>query len=203
MHKVEGLIILGGGISEEGKLSISTITRLEKALEICRSSVVSHILLSGRWSFWGNTSPKKTEALAMKEYLLVHGGINFEKIQIILEENSLDTIGNAYSSEQIVTERNWSNLTVITSHGHLERSMYIFDKFFTEKVKIAYVAAEDAGGMDREAEEKVFKYTKKILGHIKRGDHHELETVIYEQHPAYAKGLKKTKEQILQEIMAE
>jgi uncharacterized SAM-binding protein YcdF (DUF218 family) len=49
---------------------------------------------------------------------------------IYLEENSMDTLGNAYFSKQFFLKYNWKSIIIITSNFHLARTQYLFKKVY-------------------------------------------------------------------------
>ena len=121
------ILVLGAGITKEGELTQIGRSRVEKAVSSYRSNQSSRLIFSGKYSYRLTFIPPKTEAQAMKEYALALG-VKLE--HIYLEENSMDTLGNAYFSKQILFKYNWKNILIITSNFHLARTQYIFKKVF-------------------------------------------------------------------------
>ena len=99
------LVVLGGGVGVNGEISLTSQSRIEKAVEIFNSGYANYLILSGKASFSRNPAPIKTEAQTMKERALLLG-VPEEKI--LLEEESQDTIGNAYFGSSRCGSRNAS-----------------------------------------------------------------------------------------------
>ena len=87
------------------------------------------IILSG-----GYTNPhcNMSEAMMMKRYMEKN---NFNTADVILEERSMDTIGNAVYSKILLSEMNtkYDNITLITSCFHMNRASNIFEYIFKDK----------------------------------------------------------------------
>ena len=87
------------------------------------------IILSG-----GYTNPRCyiSEAMMMKHYMEKN---NFNTRDVILEERSMDTIGNAVYSKILLSEMNikYDNIILITSCFHMNRASNIFEYIFKDK----------------------------------------------------------------------
>ena len=87
------------------------------------------IILSG-----GYTNPhcNISEAFMMKNYMEKN---NYNMNNVILEERSMDTIGNAVYSKILLSEMNtkYDNITLITSCFHMNRASNIFKYIFKDK----------------------------------------------------------------------
>ena len=87
------IIMLGGGISNNRKLSETAKYRVEKAVSLFNKEKAPYLIMSGADSRDLNVKPKITEAEGMKIYAHRLGA---PKKYILKEEKSKDTIGNAY-----------------------------------------------------------------------------------------------------------
>jgi len=197
--KADAIIILGGGISQEGALSQITINRLEKGIELFKKKVSENIVVSGKYNFMEDYIPNITEARAMSKYLERKG---IPKEKIILEEESKDTIGNAFFTKTNVLEpRKWRTIIVITSEFHIQRTKYVFKKILGEKYKIYFVEAS-SGFSDYKIkelimkEQKVLNLVKQWLDKIPDGEDKLIKNLLYTKHPAYAEHPEITKEQL-------
>ena len=124
-------ILLGGGISNRGKLPYDPKTRAKKALKLFRQKKIQKLILSGKAS---NGNPVKTEAKLYLEYLMKKG---VGRDSLILEEQSSDTITNAiYSKELILREKLPKKIILITSKHHLSRALMIFKHIFGKNFNI-------------------------------------------------------------------
>eukprot|EP00240_Pyramimonas_obovata_P006015 CAMPEP_0118945114 /NCGR_PEP_ID=MMETSP1169-20130426/41646_1 /TAXON_ID=36882 /ORGANISM="Pyramimonas obovata, Strain CCMP722" /LENGTH=325 /DNA_ID=CAMNT_0006890755 /DNA_START=95 /DNA_END=1072 /DNA_ORIENTATION=+ len=128
----DAIVILAGGLQEDGALPEWVVRRLDTAYDLHRESGAP-ILLTG-----GGTPHKAPvlcpsgqvlhESTAMAEYLIKKG---VDKTRMYKEWGSYDTIGNGYfvlTSHAI--PRGWRNLQVVTSDFHMPRSRAIFEWLF-------------------------------------------------------------------------
>jgi len=132
----EAIIVLGHE-SDKEKLSDLCIKRLEKALEIYSKKEVS-IIFSGGHSLKSKLEGP-SEAALMNKYAL-QKGVNPKNI--ILEENSRDTQGNAYFTKQIIKKKGWKRILVITSDFHILKTKFLFDFIYGPKFKISYIGVK-------------------------------------------------------------
>jgi len=201
--KFDAIIILGGGINKDGTLLEITVSRLEKGIELFRKNTSAYVIVSGAYGFMLDYIPQKTEARIMKEYLEKEG---LPKEKIILEEESKDTLGNAYFTKLNVLEpKKWYKVIIVTSDFHLERTKYIFKKVFGNKYKIEFITS--SSDLTKQVikrletrERKVLKILKKWLKNVKIEDNKSINRLLYTIHPAYAKNPKVTKETLIKMI---
>lgn len=111
--------------------------RSKKLIELIRTHQFQDdefkIIISGYSAFLLNQD--SSESFRLKQYL-VSKGIN-EK-NIILEEESMDTLGNMYFSYKLISNLIFNEdknqrimITLITENFHLKRSKNLFEKIFT------------------------------------------------------------------------
>ncbi len=187
--KADAIMILGGGISQDGTLKQTTINRLEKGLELFNQEVAENIILSGKYSSDLDYTPVTTEARAMARYL-EEKGVPADKIY--LEEESKDTIGNAYFTKiKILEPKNWRNIVVVTSDFHIPRAKYIFRKVLGDGYKVTFVGAPTGFSYEKledllEEERRVFNLIKSWIDDIPDGDDEAFKKFIFNVHPAYA-----------------
>ncbi len=136
------IVVLGGGIDITGELPLFVFQRLEKALELHKNYPDAKIVLSGKYSLqYGPHKPPCTEAHKMAEYLIEHGVLRSD---VLLEEESQDTISNAYFlKKNIFMPRNETKAIIITSHFHLKRVEFVFRKVFGKSYHLQFVATLD------------------------------------------------------------
>ena len=133
------LVILGGGISMDGSLPDIPRYRVERGIALYEEGVAPRMLFSGRWAHTLHDDPPWTEAEAMRAYA---ESLGIPHDSILLEEDSLDTLGNAYFSKVNICEPNgWKDLCVVTSEFHLPRTSYIFRKVLGPDYSLEFVPA--------------------------------------------------------------
>ncbi len=119
----EHVILLGGGISKDGKLPKSVISRVEKAAEYLNKNPDSICVVSGGTLDW----LPYPEAPELKRQLLARG---VEADRILVEDQAKDTIQNFQFSCKILARHKGMTLAevlntptaIVTSRFHLRRS---------------------------------------------------------------------------------
>ncbi len=177
------IVVLGGGIDLKGNIPSFVYQRLNYALKLLDNYPQAKIVLSGKYSFlYQNKKPPTTEARTMADYL-IHKHIRSD--QIILEQWSKDTIGNAYYLKKYVfLPPRETSATIITSAFQLERVQFIFKKIFGSKYKLTFHAVQEKLSKQKEKlvverQKDLLQQTKKLLTPMKDGDHNFLKRKIY------------------------
>ena len=122
-EKADHVILLGGGISKDGVLPKSVMSRVEKAAEYLNKNPQSICVVSGGTLDWLPCP----EAPELKRQLVARG---VEPERILVEDQAKDTIQNFQFSCKMLAEHNGMSLTevlttptaVVTSRFHLRRS---------------------------------------------------------------------------------
>lgn len=91
---------------------------MQTTLKAFNNNKNSYIIVSG-----GNPKAQITQAKAMKIWLQKHG---VPKNKIIEENASKNTIENAIYSMNIINEKNFKSITLITSDTHIRRAYILF-----------------------------------------------------------------------------
>ncbi len=190
------IIVLGGGIDLYGNLPDFVYQRLDKAVELyhqltnqLRSTTNrqknTKIVLSGKYSFLYNQlgkAPPVTEAKAMAQYLKEKG---FSDEQILIENQSQDTISNAYYlKKEIFLPYQQKEAYIISSRFHLERVRYIFNKVFGSGYRLKFVGVREQLAPAEEQkiiahQKQLLAKTKKILEPMADGNHSFLDGKFY------------------------
>lgn len=148
----DAIVILAGGIRDDGELPESVKKRIQKGKELFTSELAPRVIMSGRWS-WLRRKPSRTEAEAMREYALK---IGFERKQLYLEESSSSTEENAYYTKKILLEPNkWKRIVVVTSDFHLRRVKHIFNQVMGNEYEIRYEGADSGIGLLKRVSQQV------------------------------------------------
>lgn len=176
------VVVLGGGIDLQGKIPAYVYSRLDEAIKL-RENFNCKILVSGEYSFlYNKVKPPFTEAFKMQEYLL---GKGVPADQIIKEEQSKDTIGNAYYSKKyIFLPKKEKKAVIITSDFQVERVKYIFDKIFGPEYEFKIIGIEsNLPDGEREAvwqrQKELLLKTQALLFKMRDGDYNFLKDKIY------------------------
>lgn len=179
------IIILGGGIDLSGDLPPFVYQRLDKSIDLFKRLTNSKIVVTGKHSFLYDQLkkyPPTTEAEKMADYLIKK---NIPQEKILLEKKSKDTISNAYYlKKDFFIPQKEQNAIIITSHFHLERVRYIFNKIFGPDYHLEFIGLQEQ--LDPVEEKKVVHHqkdllikTKTLLSPMKDGNHHFLDGKFY------------------------
>lgn len=104
--------------------------RSKKLLTLLKHSSHYKIIISGLSSF--NLHPNSSESSRLSTYLTNHGISDHD---IILEEQSMDTLGNIVFSHKLIEKllqkyKHISRISLITNNFHLHRSRRLFSRIF-------------------------------------------------------------------------
>jgi len=186
MERSDVAIVLGYKLKNEKKLPRVLVSRLNLAINLYKKGIVRKLIMSG-----GITNPKLkiSEAEAMRQYVLKQ---NVKDIDIIKDEKSKDTIGNAYFIKNFILKPcNFKKLVVISSDFHLVRMKYVFKKTLGRNYKIKFLSSRSLDislilykvtGL----EQKLFDLTKLFFGDVKEGDDMTIRNKLFSFHPEYA-----------------
>lgn len=177
------IVVLGGGIDLQGNLPLYIHQRLDKAIELYKTYPSSKLVLSGKYSFlYREKKPPLTEAHAMADYLRKKG---VDKRQMLLENKSKDTIGNAYYlKKDFFIPFHEKKALIVTSEYHLTRVKYIFQKLFGPGYQLKYISIKEK--LNPHESSRLYQHQKDLLlktqnlfSKIKDGDHNFLKGKIY------------------------
>lgn len=122
------VVVLGMRIGEKG-ISDELKGRVDKGIEELLESGAGLLILTG-----GHTNPDilDSEAGAMLRY--IQSAYHDISAKIVLEEEAMDTIGNAvFTEEKLEDHPSINDIRVITSCYHSDRSLYIFNEVLSSK----------------------------------------------------------------------
>ena len=187
--RADAIVVLGRGVDPDGALPTLAKQRVARAAELYAWGVAPRLILSGRCSLMTEAEPPRTEAAAMAEYAI---GLGIPKRAVILEEESRDTIGNAYFVLRRFLEPNdWMSIRVVTSDFHIQRTAWVFQKVLGLGYDVAYSPSpselDHATIAARAREESdISTFLMDWLGPIADGDPIGLARLIWQEHPGYA-----------------
>jgi uncharacterized SAM-binding protein YcdF (DUF218 family) len=187
--RADAIVVLGRGVDPDGALPTLAKQRVARAAELFAWGVAPRLIFSGRCSLMTDTEPARTEAAAMAEYAIALG---IPKRAVILEEESRDTIGNAYFVLRRFLEPNdWMSIRVVTSDFHIQRTAWVFQKVLGLGYDVAYSPSpselDHATIAARAREESdISTFLMDWLGPIPDGDPIGLARLIWQEHPGYA-----------------
>lgn len=203
--RADALVVLGRGVEADGALPRLARQRVERAAELYAWEVAPRIIFSGKCSLMTETVPPRSEAAAMAEYALA---IGVPADALLVEEESRDTIGNAYFVLRRFLEPNdWNAIRVVTSDFHIQRAAWVFQKVMGLGYDVAFSASQSeldhssVAAMARE-ESDITAFLMEWIGPIPDGDPLALARLIWQDHPGYAANPTMPKSEIQARIAA-
>ena len=181
-------IVLSCDIKKDGSIGDETKLRTDKGIDLFKQEKAKYLIFSGKSSFLSSHNLKTTLAKSMQIYAIKKG---ISKSKILLEEESLDTIGNAFfTKENILKKMNLKNLIVVTSDYHMSRTKYIFNKILGKQFRLKFVEVKsERNVIQKKNEEKaMLRITKDIIDNAKTEK--EIKKAVLNDHPAYSKNPK-------------
>ncbi|MBW2997901.1 YdcF family protein [Candidatus Woesearchaeota archaeon] len=162
-------ILLGGGIKNK-KLSKTSRKRVNLAYNLLKEEILDQLVLSGKFS--SDEIHEKTEAELLKKFLIDRG---IKERQLILEDNSRDTLENAiYCKELFMNKSLNRKIVLITSDYHVRRAMEIFKYVFGTDYIFVGVGCKTPIILKRIRKIKEYFKKRKIMKFLKaftRGNH--------------------------------
>jgi uncharacterized SAM-binding protein YcdF (DUF218 family) len=201
MRKPDVVVVLGGGLGKTLEPIAFTKERVDFLLSQ-QHLKTTPIIVSGGYSLWLKKAPRHTEAKVMKSYLVRHG---VPKDLVLMEDKSQDTIGNVYFAKQIIKQNpSWKKILVITTKEHVDRSRWLFARFFGRSYTIQFLWAstslvqKDRGRQRKKYEQFIVDITKQNLHGCKDGDDACLMRLLKRFHPVYSSSARSKR--ILEQI---
>ena len=146
------------------------------------------------------------------EYFWYAGGVPALMLELRdmlhLEEESRDTVGNAYFTMKRWLEPNdWTSIRVVTSDFHIPRASWVFQKILGLGYDVAFSAApteldHTSVAFHAREESDILTFLTQWMGHIADGDPIAIEDLIRRQHPGYAAAPLISREEIRARIDA-
>ena len=170
-------ILIGEGISSTGKLPAASITRVKKAYQLLNKNKIQKLILSGGYT--SEKFPKISEADLFFKFLTKK---SINKKQLIMEKNSIETIGNAvYSKKIILKQKLPKKIALITSNYHMKKALMVFNHIFEKKYKFTpnksyLVSSHTIFEIVKEIGNR--KITKLALTQVPLGNHQKAERLL-------------------------
>lgn len=203
--RADAVVVLGRGVGADGALPRLAKQRVQRAAELFAWEVAPRIIFSGKCSLMTESIPVRSEAAAMAAYAL---SLGLPAQAVLLEEESRDTIGNAYFVLRRYLEPNdWNAIRVVTSDFHIQRAAWVFQKVMGLGYDVAFSASQSeldhstVAEMARE-ESDITAFLMEWIGAVPDGDPLALARLIWQDHPGYASAPVMTKAEIQARITA-
>ncbi|TYL38198.1 YdcF family protein [Natronococcus pandeyae] len=161
--------------------------RVETGIDALRALDASYLLCSGGR---GNEAIARTESEVMQEYARSQG---VDEERILLEDESVDTIGNGYYTRRLLADRGIDPETIVlvTSDYHMERALYVFEQCFGDAAALEPEACEtsvtDVLGYDETSNETKLERTRAFFEPVTAGDFEMIERRLVDEHDCYTR----------------
>jgi uncharacterized SAM-binding protein YcdF (DUF218 family) len=203
--KTDALVVLGRGVRKDGSLGLIARARVERALELYALGVAPRVIFSGHSALMAEGEPPVTEAAAMAAFAKAHG---LPPAAVFLEDQSRDTIGNAWFTRRRWREPNdWRSIRVVTTDFHIPRAAWIFRKVLGPAYDVSFSAAASdrfAASIALRArdESDIAAFLAGWLRHIADGDIEAVTRLVERDHPGYATSPTMTKAELRDRVEA-
>lgn len=177
------IVVLGYELEKDWKLPVHVVPRLKKVVSLYKKGAAKKIVTCGKWSLnydRQKTKPPITEARAISKELVKLG---VSKKDIIREEHSIDTIGNAYFLKTKIGKIHpFKKILIACADFHLPRVKFIFEKVLGKGYEIDYLSTQTKRGKDKiflKAQKRILKDQKIFLSKMQSGDESYLKSRLY------------------------
>ena len=188
-YRADAIVVLGSSLAEDGSLPLHARQRAERAAALYAAGVAPRVIFSGRCNLLVRDAPRVTEAAAMAAHA---ERLGVPRERTLLEEESKDTIGNAYFVLRRHLEPNgWTAVRVVTSDFHVPRTTWVFQKVLGPAYDVSFSPASselDASiiAARARAEGDIITFLMEWIGDLPEGDRAAVDRLIWEEHPGYA-----------------
>lgn len=175
------IIVLANEMDKEGNLNLESIARIKLASDSYFNNPSATLITCG-WNY--RKDSKLFIGDVMKNYA-VKLGVPFNKI--ITENNSRDTVGDAFFTKLIILKNTkWKKLLIITSDYHVIRTSKIFKFIYGSQYEINVIGSYGFDSLEKQlSEKKSLKAFERTFENIKEGDEIKIYERLSTQHPFY------------------
>lgn len=199
------IIILSGGLKNDGKLPSFVKNRIDKALEL--KTEQDFIITATRTTVY-KAPPKNKMGYPLDDAVvyakeLLRKGVKREHLRI--ENCSMETLGSAYFLRVLHVEPlKIKKITIITSEFHMPRTKCVFDWIFSlptddnktpakKNISIHYIGTKNIGINKKDLSERIIKENQGIerinLLKNKIRNISDFNQWLFEEHAAYGIGI--------------
>ena len=126
--------------------------RVEKAAELYQAGEAQQIIMSGCCSMKLDKRPPATEAAVMRDYAV---DLGVPPSAILLEEESVDTLGNFYFSKvRLLEPLSWFHVGVVSTPWHVWRSEWLAAQILGPEYHVSFFPSAMPEGWDEQTARK-------------------------------------------------
>jgi len=115
----DAIVVFGGGVGESGKAGGGTEERVQHAVEAYKSGLARHLIFSTGY-LYSFPEAESMRSLAMQQ------GVPADAI--VLEQHATDTHQNVVFTRDILRERGWRSMLLVSSPYHMRRALLAWRK---------------------------------------------------------------------------
>lgn len=119
----DAVVVFAGGVGESGRAQGGYLERLKQAVDLYQAGYASSLIFSSGYVF----SFKEAEVMRA---LAIDQGVPAERI--ILEERAANTHQNVAFTSEILRERHWRRILLVSSPYHMRRATLVWRKLAPE-----------------------------------------------------------------------
>jgi uncharacterized SAM-binding protein YcdF (DUF218 family)/glycosyltransferase involved in cell wall biosynthesis len=119
----DAIVVFAGGVGESGKAGGGAQERLARAVDLYKSGYAPSLILSSGYVY----SFKETEVMRA---LAIDQGVSASAI--VLEQRATNTYQNVTFVDEILRERRWTRILLVSSPYHMRRALMVWRKVAPE-----------------------------------------------------------------------
>ncbi|MBT7623404.1 MAG: YdcF family protein [Flavobacteriaceae bacterium] len=177
--KYDSIIILPHESDRNGNLLEESLLRSNLAIDLFNNGYSKSILTLG-WDYRKDSDI--TLSKSFKNHLISSG---IPENVIIEDNNSRDTVGDAFFSKIVLGKKKYHNLIVVTSDWHSKRAKIIFDLIYRDKFKLTFKDVKSTCSLNRiKKENESLNKFYSTFNPMPLNDE-EILKIMIEKHPFY------------------
>jgi len=185
MKAPSAILVLANLMNSVGELNLESKSRVDTGITEHLKFPQIPLIVCG-WNY-RNDFPYSI-ASCMKHYILsTHK--NIDKNLILMEENSRDTVGDAFFTKiNFINRNSWDSVIVVTSDYHSPRTLEIFEFIYGEKVSVKIVCSITPVPLNTDHQRSEFLSTdsfRKTFKGVNSGDDLQIYRRLRLTHPFY------------------
>jgi uncharacterized SAM-binding protein YcdF (DUF218 family) len=161
----DAIVVFAGGVGESGRAGGGAQERLRQALDLYKAGYASHVIFSSGYVYGFN----ETEVMRA---LAIDQGI--PPSAIVLEQRAANTYQNVRFVDDILRERGWRRILLVSSPYHMRRALLVWHRQAPETLVVPTPAGESqfyqhARGASLEQVRAIVQEYVAIAGYWRRG----------------------------------
>lgn len=169
-QKADAIVVFAGGVGESGRAGQGYEERVEYAVRLYKEGYAKRLVFSSGYMYIFK------EPLVMKA-LAVSLGVPDNVI--ILEDRGANTYENIKFVTEVLNEKGWNRILLVSSPYHMRRASLVFDKI-TKKIKTYYTPIPKSIFYSQEDRDSYGrKIWKKVNMEQIKGIFHEYLSIVY------------------------